>query len=162
MTPSIAQPSSTKPVTNRGQEQHRLRHRILLVDDDASVRSSLANALESENYQVMVAASGDEAVEKAEAGELDLVLLDVCLPDGSGWDVVDRITAMSPFMPIIAITARTDQYERAAKAGATALMEKPLYLPQLMLAIQRVLEESATERLRRIVTHRPILLTGPI
>ena len=154
-------PEPSNAASGRTAPSARFRRRILLVDDDLGVRTSLSYALEFEKYAVCTASTGQEAIECVCDGDVDLVLLDICLPDQSGWDVAEQISSVTPFMPIIVITARSDQYEQAAAVGATAIMEKPLYFPLLMNTIQRVLEESATERVRRIVLHRPILLAGP-
>jgi two-component system response regulator MprA len=134
------------------------RGRILLVDDDRSVRSSLSRALQSENYDVWAAADGAEALRTLEQGRVDLVLLDINLPVTSGWDVFEQITALSPFLPIIIITARPDQYDLAAAAGASAIMEKPLSLPVLMESIDRLVHESFQRRVRRILRNRPLVL----
>lgn len=133
---------------------------ILLVDDDPAVRESLARALESEDYNVTMAGNGVEALRKLEERGIDLVLLDLTLPVTSGWDVFVRMTAISPFLPIIVITARADQYELAATAGATAIMEKPLNLPVLVATIDRLLHEGVDRRVRRILGNGPLVVDG--
>src|SRR2546430_12842462 len=80
--------------------------RLLLVDDDASVRESLGHALRSEDYEVILAADGQDAIDEFLKGYIDLVLLDLNVPGRGGWDVFERITALNPFLPIIIISAR--------------------------------------------------------
>lgn len=138
-----------------GTKMHTLK-RILLVDDDQGVREALAQALSSEHFRVVRAADGQEALERFFEGYVDLVLLDLNLPAKSGWDTLERIMAVNPYLPIIIITARPDQYELAATAGATAIMEKPLDLPLLLRLIDDLMRESPEERMRRIVCQRPI------
>jgi two-component system nitrogen regulation response regulator NtrX len=162
MISPLIQNCGEQPSVAASCQNARFRRRILLVDDDPGVRTSLGYALESEGYMVLAAATGEQAVEQSYTENVDLVLLDLQLPDESGWDVFEQITALTPFMPVIIITARSDQYEQASSVGATAIMEKPLYLPLLMSTIQRVLEESATERVRRIIMHQPLVLAGPV
>jgi two-component system response regulator MprA len=137
------------------------RGRILLVDDDPAVRAALSRALESEDYAVAAAGDGSQALEALDSGKLDIVLLDLNLPRINGWDIFERITSVEPFLPIIIITARPHQYELAAAAGATAIMEKPLCLPLLMETIERLLHEPMEQRVQRILTHRPLLLADP-
>ena len=141
-----------------GMKNPGQRGRILLVDDDASVRSSLSRALQSEDYGVCAAANGAEALRRLEQGRIDLVLLDINLPVTSGWEIFEQITALSPFLPIIIITARPDQYDFAAAAGASAIMEKPLSLPVLMESIDRLVHETFKRRVRRILRNRPLVL----
>ena len=97
--------------------------RLLLVDDDASIRESLGHALRSEDYEVIPAADGQDAIDKFLKGYIDLVLLDLNVPVKGGWDVFERITALNPLLPIIIITARSEQYELAATAGASRCAE---------------------------------------
>ncbi|PYL00401.1 MAG: hypothetical protein DME19_05260 [Verrucomicrobia bacterium] len=134
--------------------------RLLLVDDDVSVRESLGRALGSEGYEMILAANGREAIDEFLRGYIDLVLLDLNVPVKGGWDVFERMTALNPLLPIIIITARSEQYELAATAGASALMEKPLSLPLLIGTIIKLLNEPVAKRLHRITSHRPILLSA--
>jgi CheY-like chemotaxis protein len=138
-----------------------MKKRILLVDDDASVRESVKQALQWENYEVLSAANGKEALETFFEGYIDLVLLDLAMPVKNGWDTLERMTAYNPYLPIIIITAKPDQSESAVAAGATALMEKPLDLLLLLGTINCLLEESVEERLSRIYAHRPFLISPP-
>lgn len=135
------------------------RGRVLVVDDDTSVRESLGRALRSENYDVALAGDGQEALDRFTEGYVDLVLLDLNIPLKGGWDVFERISALNPLLPVIIITARSQQYELAATAGASALMEKPLSLPLLLGTITKLMSEPVAKRLHRIVTHQPILVT---
>ena len=134
--------------------------RLLLVDDDASIRESLGHALRSEDYEVILAADGQDAIDKFLKGYIDLVLLDLNVPVKGGWDVFERITALNPLLPIIIITARSEQYELAATAGASALMENPFSLPQLLDTITKLLNEPVAQRLHRIASRQPILLAA--
>ena len=139
--------------------QHASKGRLLIVDGDTSVRESLGRALQMENYHVVLAANGAEALEKYSTGYIDLVLLDLNIPVKSGWDVFERMTALNPSLPVVIITARSDQYKLACVAGASALMEKPLSLPVLLNTITKLMQEPIAKRMHRIATHRPIYLT---
>ena len=123
--------------------------KILLADDDTSVRQMLGSVLESEHYHVVRAATGCAATAKFIADLPDLVLLDLNMPDRDGWDIFDLINATHPLVPVIMITAKSRQYERAAELGVDALMEKPLDIPLLLETIRDYLAETEVERVRR-------------
>src|SRR6266404_3457567 len=98
------------------------RSRILVVDDDLSVRQMLTRVLAGEGYLVSSAADGEEAVELAATEPIDLVLLDLNLPGKSGWDTLEQLTAQDPLLPAIIVTARSNQLFTAIGAGAGALL----------------------------------------
>jgi DNA-binding response OmpR family regulator len=124
--------------------------KILVVDDDPSVRKMLTRALAKEGYQVQSAADGTEALQAANATPPDLVLLDVKLREESGWDVFRRFIRKWPLLPVVIITARPNQLFTALAAGVGALLEKPLQVPRLLLTISRLLRESVGTRCARL------------
>jgi len=123
--------------------------RILLADDDASVRETLGRVLELEHYDVVLASGGREAVAKFRVGPPDLVLLDLDMPDQNGWQVFDAMCHVAPRVPVLIITAVPHQAKRAAQLGAAALMEKPLHLPRLLQSLSDLLAESVETRRAR-------------
>jgi two-component system phosphate regulon response regulator OmpR len=131
---------SVKPAENR----------ILIVDDDASVREMLTRVLAGEGYLVWAAANGTAALEIAAAAKVDLVLLDLNLPGKSGWDTFERLTVENPLLAVIIVTARSNQLFTALSAGAGALLEKPLDFPKLLQTISRLLAEPAELRVARM------------
>src|SRR5262245_40673006 len=74
----------------------RICKKILLVDDDPAVRESVARVLTGEDYDVLTAANGLEALDLAAANEVDLVLLDLNLPKKNGWDTFELMTRHNP------------------------------------------------------------------
>src|SRR5262249_40195939 len=128
-----------------------MTRKILLVDDDPSVRAMLGRLLDAEGYVVLPAANGQEALDLAAATQADLVLLDLNLPIRNGWDTFERLTTGNPLLPITIITARPNQLFPALASGVGALMEKPLDFPKLLQTIRSLLEEPAETRLARIV-----------
>lgn len=130
--------------------QKTMKTRILLVDDDPAIREMVARVLTEENYIVLPAANGQEALDLALATELDLVLLDLKLPGKSGWDTFERLTAEWPDLPVIIITGRPSQLFTALGAGVGALMEKPLDYPKLLQTIRALLDEPVEMRLARL------------
>jgi len=127
-----------------------LKSRILVVDDDAAVREMLTRVLVGEDYLVLPAASGPDALKVAAATPIDLVLLDLNMPRQSGWDTFERLIAEDPLVPIIIITARSNQLFAALASGAGALLEKPLDFPKLLQTISNLLAEPAQSRLARM------------
>jgi DNA-binding response OmpR family regulator len=123
---------------------------LLLVDDDPAVRESLANVLVGEGYQVVPASIGVVALDIAGKMPLDLVLLDLNLPKKNGWDTFEILTRRSPRLPVIIITARSNQLFPALAAGVGALMEKPLDLHKLLQTITNLLQEPVEARLARV------------
>ena len=80
---------------------------ILLADDDDSVRHTLGRVLQSEEYNVLLARTGREAVaEFLHNGPPDLVLLDLNMPDKDGWEAFHLMNRLEPIVPVIVITAR--------------------------------------------------------
>lgn len=128
-----------------------MKKKILVVDDDPQIRESLRKVLRAEGYEVALAADGQAGIGRFNAERFDLLLLDLNLPDNSGWDIFGTLTSLNPFLPIIIITGRDKQYELAAGAGVGALMQKPLDVPRLLQTITELLAESAETRLKRLV-----------
>ena len=127
--------------------------RILLVDDDRSIRESLSKILRAENYEVVLGENGQEAIENQGAERIDLLILDFD-PDASGvtnaWATsLERLVGINPVLPVVIITGRSNQRALAETAGADALMEKPLDVPLLLQTICELLTEPMESRARR-------------
>src|SRR5947208_16896092 len=144
--PSAPLPA-TAPQPNASEEVH---NRILIADDDALVRGSLAAVLESEGFVVDEAQNGIEAVTRTIAHTPDLVLLDLNMPRWDGWTAFSKLDRVTPLLPVIVITARPNQYPKAVQLGVDAFMEKPLNIPILVRAIKRLTSEDEHRHLRRI------------
>ena len=127
-----------------------LRRRILIVDDDPGVRSSLGAVLCEEGYFVLPARDGQEAVALAEVSEIDLVLLDLNMPVRDGWDTFEQLSREHPLVPVIIATAKPNQLFTALGAGVGALLEKPIEIPVLLATIARLLTEPREEQLKRL------------
>ena len=124
---------------------------VLLVDDEASVLETLEIILE-ERFRVLKAASGKEALEKITKESIDLVLLDIAMPDIDGMEILSRIKEFDPGLPVIMATA-TDSARMAVKAmqlGACDYITKPFDVEEVMMLAQRAIGEN---KLRREVTY---------
>ncbi|RAU92950.1 response regulator [Paenibacillus sp. YN15] len=113
---------------------------ILLVDDDMRNIYSLSAVLEEHNYRVICASNGEEALSTLETREVDLVLMDIMMPDMDGYEAM-RIIRRSPVfgkIPIIALTAKAMKEDRdlCIEAGADDYISKPVRLDKLLSIIQ--------------------------
>lgn len=123
--------------------------KILVVDDDQFIRESLSKVLRAEGYEIALAETGQEAVEKLIQEPIDLLLLDLGLPVKDGWAILGWLAEVNSHFPVIVITGRWKQAELAEAAGVDVLMEKPLDVPRLLQNIRELLQESAEARGRK-------------
>ena len=121
----------------------RPKRTILLVEDESSIREPLAEVLRSEGFETLVAGTVAEALEQARR-EPDLVLLDVMLPDGSGFDVCRELRRDSQ-VPIIMLTARGEEADRVIglELGADDYVVKPFSGREVVARIRAVLRRTA-------------------
>ena len=121
----------------------RVPGRILLIEDDPAIREQTALLLGDEGYDVDVAATGEEGLDRFEQRSPDCVLLDVMLPDRDGFDVCRRLRARSD-VPIIMVTARTDTFDVVAglEAGADEYVTKPFQPKELSARIRAMLRRA--------------------
>ena len=117
--------------------------RVLVVEDNAEMGSMLAQLLERANYQVVRAADGQTALTQAKQHHPDLILMDLSLPDISGWEAVGLLRKMPEFRdtPIIAVTAHVSaaDQERALAVGCTDHVGKPFKTRVLLQKIADLL-----------------------
>src|SRR5262245_53357501 len=146
---------------------------VLVVDDDAGVREGLRFALD-ERYRVLDAPHGRGALGIVQAERVDLVLLDILMPEVDGLEILQELKALDPDLPVIMMTAvKTVRTSVAAmKLGAADYVTKPFQEDELLAAIRQALEQrprrlgAATERertdrdARQPRTHRLLLVGG--
>jgi len=122
--------------------------RILVVDDDTSLRTALFRALDRKGFQVITAASMKEALQLGQSERrLDLVLLDLRLPDGDGLDLVTELKAANPSAQFIVMTGfgTIDAAIRATKSGAEHFITKPFELDELMNLVEKTISHRRLE-----------------
>jgi DNA-binding response OmpR family regulator len=120
-----------------------MKKTILVVEDDISVRESVENVLRAAGYDPVLAAGGSEAIIKFESAPIDLVLMDIGLPNQNGWQTCRHLALNHANVPIIVMTGQPGQFKAALAAGVAALMEKPLDAQELLGTIQSLLKKSA-------------------
>jgi DNA-binding response OmpR family regulator len=140
---------------------------ILIVDDDPEIRRLLAKFLEGQGFRVLVAASRRELEERLATQQVDLVVLDVLLPDGSGLDMCRDLRARRSSVPIILLTALKEDVDRiiGLELGADDYLGKPFNPRELVARIRAVLrrrtEASEPEPARAYRFDGWTLETGP-
>ncbi|HYT93294.1 MAG TPA: sigma-54 dependent transcriptional regulator [Gemmataceae bacterium] len=117
--------------------------RLLVVDDDELLRQTLAKRFERQGLTVTTAASGAEAVARAEAGRHDIALLDLHLPDMNGMEVLGRLKEIQPELEALMLTAHgsIETAIEAMKRGAYHYLTKPVNPPELDIQIQKAYEK---------------------
>ena len=139
---------------------------ILIVDDEATARKFVSEALADAGYDAIEAGNLKEANKAIDTGAADIILLDVMLPDGSGLSLLDRLAMENPRPPVILITAfgEVDTAVEAMKKGAQDFLQKPLDLERLLQAIDRSFEIVSLRReldlLRRSSTQDTEMIVG--
>lgn len=121
--------------------------RILVAEDDANIRLGLKDALESEGYEVVVAADGVEAIMKQGQGGFALLILDIMMPGKSGYDVCREIRKKDSKTPIIMLTAKSEEIDKVVglQLGADDYVTKPFGLKELLARVAAALRRSTTD-----------------
>ncbi|OGP58482.1 MAG: Fis family transcriptional regulator [Deltaproteobacteria bacterium RBG_13_61_14] len=124
--------------------------RILIVDDDARLRTSFEKLLTEEGYEVETAASGEAGLEAVQQRMPDLVIMDVRMPGMSGLETLRAIREKDPKLPVIVMTAfgTTDTAIEATKLGAFDYVLKPFDIPDILTVIEQALEAGRFMRAR--------------
>jgi DNA-binding response OmpR family regulator len=122
-----------------------LRATVLVVEDEAHLAAGLRLNLELDGYRVVVARSVREATAQLlQSAPIDLILLDVTLPDGDGYSFCKQLRDAGQYMPVIMLTARSAAEERVRglDSGADDYMPKPFELPELLARVRSALRRS--------------------
>ena len=118
--------------------------RILAVDDERNIRLMLTQALSAHDTAVDTAVNAEEALDRLEQSEYDLVLLDIHLPGMDGLTALREIHKRKPMLPVIVLTAHgtIDSAVDAMRAGAVNYLQKPFAPKELREAVEGVLAKS--------------------
>lgn len=145
---------------------------ILVVDDEPSIRRTLRDILEYEDYTVEEAVDGEDALTKLRSTQYDLVLLDIKMPKRDGLEVLEVMSLEMPDVPAVMISGHgtVETAVEATKKGAYDFVEKPPDLNRMLVTIRNALDrgklETANRRMKQTIVHKegditPILGDSP-
>jgi DNA-binding response OmpR family regulator len=128
-------------------ERHNGSKHILVADDDDSIRKLLVQELASEGYKVFEAADGRSALEQVKAIPLDLVILDILMPELSGFDLaaVIRNDPKTLGLPIVIVSVLEDK-GRGYRLGVDRYLTKPISIPALLQEVKTLLDQGTSRR----------------
>ena len=120
------------------------QHRILIAEDDPHILEGLVDTLASEGYEAVPATDGRQALNRFEMEKVDLVMLDIMMPEMDGYEVCRRIRAFDPRIPIIMLTAKGEEIDKVVglKLGADDYITKPFGIHELLARVAAVLRRS--------------------
>ncbi|MEX1143462.1 MAG: response regulator transcription factor [Anaerolineales bacterium] len=120
-----------------------MREKILIVEDDTSIREALVYNLEREGYEVLAVGDGSEALKAARSAKPSLIVLDLMLPEVDGFDVT-RILRRESLVPILMLTARDEEIDRVLglELGADDYMTKPFSMRELLARVKAMLRRA--------------------
>jgi two-component system NtrC family response regulator len=133
---------------------------VLVIDDDDSLRRVMEYNLQEEGYQVITAVDGTSGLQAFQASAIDLVLTDVRMPEMEGLELLARLKAIQPDLPVIVLTAygTIDSAVEAMKLGAFDYLTKPFNREQLKAVVRKALDVAAlaseNRRLREVIAER--------
>jgi DNA-binding NtrC family response regulator len=127
---------------------------ILLIDDERDITGALGTFFERSGHQVVRAHTGEEGIDWFRRTHPDLVLLDVALPDISGFDVLARLKDLQPVVIMITGHGDVPLAVRAMQEGAENFLPKPVELEHLAVAAERALEKARLRQMNRFLTER--------
>lgn len=119
-----------------------MKKQILILDDDASVRESVCKVLAGSGYQVVLAPDGKSGLAQLRRQSFDLLLLDLDLPDLTGFDILDSIRERAPWLPVIILTGVAEQCAPGSLLGAAALLHKPADVLLLLQTVESLLKQT--------------------
>jgi len=116
--------------------------RILIVDDESSIRKSLEGILEDEGFETFFAATGEECLNLLQSEDPDLILLDIWMPGIDGLETLKKIKQTQPHQLVVMMSGHgsIETAVKATRLGAFDFIEKPLSLEKVLLSIQNALK----------------------
>jgi two-component system OmpR family response regulator len=128
--------------------------KVLLVEDESRLASTVRRGLQAEGFVVVIAGEGTEGLQQATEESFDAVILDIMLPGLSGYEVLRRMRAKHVWTPVMMLTARTDEHDQidAFDLGADDYLTKPFVFKVLVARLRALMRRGACER--------PVVLTA--
>ncbi len=133
--------------------------KILVVDDNANARKFLTAVLNAENFQVVTANNGKEALDALEHEKVDLAVLDVMMPEIDGYELVELLREAGSMLPVLMVSAKQLPADRKQGfiSGADDYMTKPVDAEEMVLRIRALLRRSQIASERKIVLGNVVL-----
>ena len=133
--------------------------KVLVVDDELNIRDLLTTSLKFNGYAVYAVGNGNDAVVAAEKGKPDIILLDVMLPDMSGFAVTKKLRSMNIDVPVLFLTARDETSDKVTglTVGGDDYLTKPFSLDEVIARIQAILR-----RTQKVDVEESVLEVGEI
>lgn len=122
------------------------KYKILLVEDDSTLAYIVADALGREGFEVSCASDGEAGLEAVDVFRPDVVIADVMMPRMSGFEMVRRIRAVDPVLPVLFLTARTsvDDLVKGFDSGGNDYLRKPFQIVELVVRVKALLNRVGT------------------
>src|SRR6187399_1178979 len=117
---------------------------ILVIEDDSAIRRGVIDALSFSGYEVLWAADGTSGLQKALEATYQLLLLDLVLPNGSGFDILEALRKSRPGQPVIVLSAKGEENDRVRglRLGADDYVVKPFSVRELLARVEAVLRRA--------------------
>lgn len=133
---------------------------ILIAEDSDKIAAFIAKGLESQGYQVVHAATGDQAMRLLELSDFDLLILDIGLPNIDGFTILERLRGSGNTMPVIILSARASVPDRLAglESGADDYVPKPFSLDELLIRVKLRLRKPTESPTSQTLEHKGIRL----
>ena len=127
---------------------------MLVVDDEPNIRDLLSASLRFQGHQVLTAANGNEAINKIVDNQPDVVLLDVMLPDISGFGVTKKIRSLGIEVPILFLTARDDTEDKVTglTVGGDDYVTKPFSLDEIIARISAIMRRTGKDQTKSVIS----------
>lgn len=125
----------------------RLVKKVLVVDDEHNLRELISSYFQNEGYETVEAANGKNAVQCVKNDQIDIVLLDIMMPEMDGYEALKEIRSIQKKLPVIMLTAKTDEIDKIVglEMGADDYITKPFSLRELSARIKAVLRRATTD-----------------
>ena len=121
--------------------------RVLIVEDDESTAEAIGFHMRAAGFEAMIASDGLAGLRALRTAAPDAVVLDLMLPGADGWHVIRQAREWSPRLPIIVVSARTNEHDRVEvlSLGADDVMSKPFSMRELLARVTAALRRTALE-----------------
>ncbi|MHB8522870.1 MAG: response regulator [Limisphaerales bacterium] len=115
-----------------------MKKKVLVADGEPPVCQELSRKLLAQDYEVLLAAGGQDALRRFDMRQVDLLLIDLDVPEPEGWGVLPQIAELNPCLLVMGLTERSDLRALAVSSGLSAVAEKPIDVRALLAVVQEL------------------------